>query len=188
MKKCKEKTALLAKNEILVDDNEILTSNCDEYNGIVTKLNGQIVNALNKPLSDLEQIVFEIEESSKNPKEIAEWLKEPISELRNNFACIKLNNENLTELPGIFTISIDALGEYDSWADRVPVKFDESKHSCDLESTEYVLLRTRGFKYVDNLSGVRVEKAKVIPYKGNNDKKPTEKATKNGKKVGEVNG
>lgn len=160
-----EKETLAEEREKLLDDKKVLVSNCKEYEAIVKSLNGQIVNALYKPLTDMEKIIFEIEGSRRTTKEIAEWMKEPLKELRENFKCIKLNNENLTELPGNYSIAMDALCKYEEWAGKVPVKYNESKHLCELEATEYVLVRTRGFKYIDNLGSVRINKAEVIPHK-----------------------
>jgi len=146
----------------LTDDLHKSEDNCKAYQSILFGLNSQIVNALCKPVSEIEKIIFEVEESSKTPREIAEWLKDPINELRENFSLIALNPSKFDNLPQNYNISISCCTAYEDWAARTPVKYDDNKHTCKASPTEYVQIRSRGFIHQDNLHQEKIVKAEVV--------------------------
>lgn len=143
-----------------------LKANCDAYNSILLGLSGQIVDAIYNPVCELERIVFEAEDekSTQSPRDIANWLKNPINALRDNFEKIELNASAFDNLSKSYSISIASVDDLGSWECRTPVAYDDELHTCKVVPTEFVLLRDRGFLYKNNLSQVKTKKADVIPY------------------------
>ena len=151
------------KIQRLSDDNAELKANCSAYHSILLNLNSIIMNALKKPVSDLERIIFEIEDTKQSPREIAEWLKEPIIQLRENFKQIKLNSSGFDNLPAEYCIEISPIDESEDWTSRRPVSFSDERHTCKVIPGERVLLRTRGFVIKNNINQTSIIKAEVVP-------------------------
>lgn len=147
----------------LQDDNGELKSNCDAYHSILMGLSSKIANAVCKPLAEIERMIYEIEDSSMTPSDIANWLKEPVSQLRENFINIPLNASGFDNLPAEYVIAIDSVDPDDNWGNRIPVPYNEALHTCKVSVSEFVCLRNRGFVYENNLGQEKTIKADAIP-------------------------
>lgn len=147
----------------LQDDNGELKANCDAYHSILIGLSGKIANALWKPLSEIERMIFEIEDSSMTPGDIANWLKDPVNQLRENFFSIPLNASGFDNLPADYGIAIASVDTDDNWSSRTPVRYNEAHHTCGVGASEFVHLRTRGYVYKNNLGQEKTLKADAVP-------------------------
>lgn len=147
----------------LQDDNGELKANCDAYHSILIGLSSKIANALCKPLSEIERIIFEIEDSTMTPADIANWLKDPVNQLRENFLSIPLNASGFDNLPAEYCIAIDSVDPDDNWSSRTLVPYNEAYHTCKVGASEFVHLRNRGFVYENNLGQEKTIKADAVP-------------------------
>ncbi len=142
------------ERDIIAVDLQRTEKNAKTMENALNGISASGFGAINQPLSELELRLSTAYNRKKASKNDLHAVMTAVSSLRAAL--------NYIDIGGGYSIEIDSCVDEGVWLKQSAIPYDDNIHSRG-EPGQQVLVRSRGFKYVDGLGEERIIRAEVSP-------------------------